>query len=122
MTTDDTDTGADTADAPIEAVEFYWRHGCGFCMSLHRKLERHGIPMDKRNIWEDPAAAAFVRSVADGNETVPTLRVGSRSLVNPSLDELVEALRAEAPHLVPDGYEPAPPTAVSRLFDRILGD
>ena len=30
------------------------------------------------NIWKDPAAAAFVRSVADGNETVPTVTVAGR--------------------------------------------
>jgi mycoredoxin len=28
------------------------------------------------NIWEDPQAAARVRSVANGNETVPTVFVG----------------------------------------------
>ena len=110
-----------TADR-IDAVEFYWRQGCGFCMSLHRKLERHGIPMAKHNIWEDPAAAAYVRSVANGNETVPTVRVGSAAMVNPSLDQVVEALRAEAPHLVPDDYEPQAPGAVSRLLDKLLGD
>ncbi len=73
-------------------VEFYWRPGCPFCMMLERSLAKKGIPLDKRNIWEDPNAAAFVRSVADGNETVPTVRIGSVSMVNPSARQVQAAL------------------------------
>ena len=73
-------------------VIFYWRPGCGFCAALERQLVRNEILFDKRNIWDDPAAAAFVRSVARGNETVPTIVVGDQSFVNPSIDEVVEAL------------------------------
>lgn len=87
----------------IEAIEFYWRPGCGFCMTLDRQLGRLDLPLRKHNIWEDPDAASFVRSVANGNETVPTLRVGGRSMVNPSTEQVLDALRAEAPHLLPAG-------------------
>jgi len=52
------------------------------------------------NIWRDPDAAAFVRSVADGNETVPTVTVAGRAMVNPSKKELLEAVKAHAPHLL----------------------
>jgi inosine-uridine nucleoside N-ribohydrolase len=41
------------------------------------------VPFTEVNIWQDPAAAAAVRAVADGNETVPTVEVGGRWLVNP---------------------------------------
>jgi len=34
------------------------------------------------NIWTDPAAAAFVRSVNGGDETVPTVAVAGETLVN----------------------------------------
>ncbi|TMZ38079.1 NrdH-redoxin, partial [Klebsiella pneumoniae] len=34
-----------------------------------------------------------------GDETVPTVFVGQRALVNPSMDELNEVVREEAPHL-----------------------
>jgi mycoredoxin len=89
----------------IDAVEFYWRPGCGFCAMLDRQLHQLGIPLAKRDIWEDPDAAAFVRSVAAGNETVPTIKVGSAALVNPSPGEVVDLLRAHAPSLLP--AEPA---------------
>ncbi len=89
-------------DTP-QAVTFYWRPGCGFCMALERRLGGIGVPLDKRNIWEDPEAAATVRSIANGNETVPTVVVGGARMVNPSVDRVLEAIRAEAPHLEPAG-------------------
>ena len=73
-------------------VTMYWRPGCGFCAALERQLVKHEIRFDKRNIWEEPDAAAFVRSVARGNETVPTVTVGDTSLVNPSLADVAELL------------------------------
>jgi glutaredoxin len=104
----------------IDAVEFYWRPGCGFCSSLARRLDAQDIPMDRRNIWEDTSAAAFVRSVARGNETVPTVRIGDVSLVNPHADEVIGILAEKAPALVPDDWEPARPGAVAQLMDKLL--
>ena len=82
-------------------IDFFWRPGCGFCMNLERSLSNTGIPFEKFNIWEGDDHAAFVRSVADGNETVPTVRVGEAALVNPTLDQVLEAVKAQVPHLVP---------------------
>lgn len=91
-------------EAPtIDAVTFYWRPGCPFCWRLERGLERLGIPLDKRDIWDDPAAAATVRSIADGNETVPTVVVGEHAMVNPPPAAVLAAVRAAAPHLAPEG-------------------
>ena len=84
----------------IDAVEFYWRPGCPFCIALRSRLRRSGIPAREVNIWEDPDAAARVRSVAGGNETVPTVFVGERSLVNPSITQLTDVLRETAPQLL----------------------
>lgn len=109
------------AEAPVEAITFYWRPGCGFCAHLHRELDKLDVPMDMHNIWEDPAAAAFVRSVANGNETVPTVVVGGTSMVNPAPAQVVAALAASAPHLVPEGYEPPRPGRAARMVSRLLG-
>lgn len=103
----------------IEAIDFYWRQGCGFCMALDRGLSRAGIPMNKKNIWDDPGNAEFVRSVANGNETVPTVVVGSTALVNPRVGQVMDALRHEAPHLVPDGTDE--PGAIGKLTQRLFG-
>ena len=34
------------------SVDFYWRPGCPFCMSLERSLDKMKIPLDKKNIWD----------------------------------------------------------------------
>ncbi len=96
-----TNPSATPADGPATTVEFYWRAGCGFCAALERQLDRLGVQLDKRDIWGDERAAAFVRSVAGGNEVVPTVRVASRSLVNPSAPAVVALIQAHAPHLMP---------------------
>ncbi|MBT8240829.1 MAG: NrdH-redoxin [Acidimicrobiia bacterium] len=91
--------------APVE-IDFYWRPGCPFCMSLERSLQKLAVPFTKHNIWDDPAAAAFVRSVANGNETVPTVRVGETSLVNPSAKDVVKAAAMELPGFIPESRRP----------------
>ena len=82
--------------APSATVIFYWRPGCGFCRRLSGELDELGVEVEARNIWEDPDAAAFVRSVANGNEVVPTVVVGPQALVNPRGVEVVDALRRVA--------------------------
>lgn len=88
-------------DAP--AVRFYWRPGCFFCASLERRLVDEGVTLEKLNIWDDASNAAFVRSVAGGNETVPTVVVGDEAMVNPSAAQVVEALRKQAAAAGGDG-------------------
>lgn len=90
-------------DGSAEELEFFWRPGCPFCMMLERDLEQAGIAVTRRNIWDEPEAAAIVRSVADGNETVPTIRIGDRSLVNPPISEVANLLAEVAPQLLPRG-------------------
>ena len=64
-----------------------------FCALLRRQLRSAGVPTDDRNIWDDPAAAAFVRRHANGNETVPTVDVAGTVMVNPSMRQVVAAAR-----------------------------
>ena len=90
--------------APV--VTFYWRPGCPFCVRLERDLDHLGVELDRRNIWDDPAHAAVVRSIANGNETVPTVVVGPHRMVNPPADQVIAALADVSPHLVPDGWVP----------------
>ncbi len=84
----------------ITEVTYYWRPGCPFCARLEQAMTQANVPMTKRNIWDDPSAAAFVRSVADGNETVPTVTIGDESWVNPSPQDLTKVLEERAPHLL----------------------
>jgi glutaredoxin-like protein len=70
----------------------YTRPGCPFSAKLRAKLALARIPYTKVDIWQDKDAAALVRSVNDGNELVPTVKVGEVFLSNPSVREIKAAL------------------------------
>ncbi|MDH4169062.1 MAG: NrdH-redoxin [Acidimicrobiia bacterium] len=101
-------------------IEYYWRPGCPFCMRLESKLARHDLPLERRNIWDDERHAATVRSVANGNETVPTVIIGDHALVNPSADEVLRVLQRESPHLVPADWEPSTGTRIGQTLGRLF--
>ena len=61
----------------------YWRPGCQFCLRLRLRLGPAASKAHWVNIWKDPDAAAAVRAIADGNETVPTVVAGEEARVNP---------------------------------------
>jgi mycoredoxin len=71
----------------------YWRPGCVFCKRLRFALWWHRLSVRQVNIWRDPEAAAFVRSVAGGNETVPTVVIDGRPMVNPAPRQVIAAVR-----------------------------
>jgi mycoredoxin len=76
----------------VSEVILYTRPGCPYSMRLRAKLRLARIPYTSVNIWEDAEAATVVRSVNDGDELVPTVRVGDTFLSNPSLREVRDAL------------------------------
>ena len=71
----------------------YWRPGCPYCVRLRVHLRVRRLWPQMCNIRTDPAAAAFVRSVAGGTETVPTVVIGGVAHVNPPPRMVVAALR-----------------------------
>ncbi len=100
-------------DAPVTVL---WRPGCPFCAMLLRGLERSGLTFGRVDIWEDPEAAAWVRSVADGNETVPTVRIVGAdpdqavALVNPSVSDVLAQVARLAPDALPGSSRTAAPS------------
>jgi len=92
-------TAADKDVDGVDGVVVYWRPDCVFCLALRLKLLFSGLPRTWVTIIGNPEARAFVRSVADGNETVPTVAFAGRALVNPSRRRLLATVREYAPHL-----------------------
>jgi mycoredoxin len=72
----------------------YWRPGCPFCLRLRATLAGSARRVHWVDIWKDPEAAAAVRAVADGNETVPTVILAGVPHVNPDPRWLLRQVRA----------------------------
>lgn len=86
-------SAADGARAAAEGrVVIYWRKGCPFTRRMRLVLGRRGVEAVWVDIWADPDAAAYVRSVNDGNETVPTVVIAGEPHTNPSPRQVAEAL------------------------------
>ncbi|WP_017542004.1 MULTISPECIES: glutaredoxin family protein [Nocardiopsis] len=94
----------------------YWRPGCPFCMALRGGLRTVGVRLNEVDIWSDAQAAARVRTITGGDETVPTVVVGPEEMVNPSVGAVVRAVREHAPHL-----ETGRRGGLRGLFSRVLG-
>lgn len=53
------------------------------------------VPFETVRHSEDEAAAALVRDANHGDEVSPTVRVGDRYLINPSVKDIRRARHAE---------------------------
>lgn len=68
--------------------------GCGFCARLRSTLGDRADEAQWINIWQDKEAAAFVRSINDGNETVPTVVLDGIPVTNPNPQVVLDKLAA----------------------------
>lgn len=78
-------------------VVVYWRPGCGYCARLRRTLGELGRRARWVDIWSDEEAAAFVRDVNEGNETVPTVVIDGTAHTNPDPRMVAERLERVDP-------------------------
>lgn len=79
-----------TGDAQLTMYTTVW---CGYCHRLRTALKSAGIGYSEIDIEQDPAAAEYVMSVNNGNQTVPTVKFPDGSaLTNPSLAEVTAKL------------------------------
>ena len=77
-------THAEARAAAQDGVAIYWRPGCPFCLALRARIGKYADRAVWVDIWEDPEGAAYVRSVNQGNETVPTVVINGEPHTNPS--------------------------------------
>jgi mycoredoxin len=118
-------SGSTTNDDPTPSpVTVYWRPGCLSCSSLLRGLERWGLPFERVNIWDEPEAAAVVRSVAGGAETVPTVLVDGLALVNPTPRDVLRVVAERVPEVLPAAAKEdlaRPPSRLGQVLGKVLG-
>lgn len=71
------------------SVKMFTTTWCGYCQRLKKQMSDAGVDFTEINIEEDPAAAAFVETANNGNQTVPTLLFPDGSTAtNPSLAQV----------------------------------
>ena len=87
-----TSVSHDAALAAAGDVVIYHRPGCSFCIRMKAMLGTRGRNAMWVDIWDDEEAAAFVRSLNDGNETVPTVVIDGTPHTNPPPSLVREAL------------------------------
>ena len=75
-----------------DEVIVYYRPGCPFAAKLRTKLKLARMPYRAIRFGEDADADEATRSVSDGNQISPTVRIGGQYLVNPPVHEIRKAL------------------------------
>ena len=95
-------------------LQVYWRPGCSYCSALRAALNDAGVNATWRNIRNDSDAAAFVRSAANGSETVPTVAYDDQVFVAPRPARLIADLQATHPELVIRPYRTWPPLRIAQ--------
>ncbi len=86
----------ETAVQSGHGVVVYHRPGCTFCIRMKAMLGSAGKQATWVDIWDDDEAAEYVRSVNDGNETVPTVVIDGQPMTNPAPSIVRDALTASA--------------------------
>lgn len=87
-------------------VAIYWRPGCPFSSRLRVAVRRRRDEIAWVNIWEDDAGRAYVASVNDGDETVPTVVIDGTAHTNPRPALVEHAVGAASRGRLP-GADPA---------------
>lgn len=84
--------------APQKAIVVFGRPNCPSVPPVLRLLDAAGVPYDYVNIREDADAAAQLRAITGGFESVPTLIFpDGRTLVEPGTIKLRQLLQEGAP-------------------------
>lgn len=78
----------------MEPITLYTTKTCGYCYRLKWRLKHKGIPYEEIDVNKHPEYNARILQATGGFRTVPTVEVGEKLLVNPSLAEIEAALGA----------------------------
>lgn len=77
-----------------ETITMYTTTWCGYCRRLKRQLDEERISYREIDVDEQAGFDERIVEATGGYRTVPTLEVGPRMLVNPTLGEVRAALAA----------------------------
>jgi mycoredoxin len=80
----------------MTVVTMFTTNWCGYCRRLKRQMEDEGIAFREVDLDRDASHDDRIRHATGGYRTVPTLEIGGRLLVNPTLRDVREALAGAA--------------------------
>jgi mycoredoxin len=75
-------------------VTMYSTTWCGYCRRLKRQFDEAGIAYEEVDVDVEKHYGDLIVEATGGYRTVPTVQVGERLLVNPTLKEVELALGA----------------------------
>jgi mycoredoxin len=75
-------------------VILYSTPWCGYCRRLKRQLGESGVGFEEIDIDQESHHGDRIEAQTGGFRTVPTVEVGDRLLVNPTVGEVLEAISA----------------------------
>ncbi len=76
----------------MNAIKMYSTGWCGHCRRLKRQLAAEGISVVEVDADARPDVSKRIVEATGGYRVVPTLEIGPRLLVNPSIHEVKAAL------------------------------
>jgi mycoredoxin len=75
-----------------QQVTMYTTESCGHCRRLKRQLDEAGIEVVEVDVDLHREHDGKIRAAGGGHRTVPTIEIGARLLVNPSVIEVKAVL------------------------------
>ena len=78
----------------MSEVTMYSTPWCGYCRRLKRQFDEAGIAYVEVDLDEHPRFGDRIVEATGGSRVVPTIEVGGRLLVNPTLVEVEHAISA----------------------------
>lgn len=79
-----------------QPITMYTTAWCGYCKRLERQMDDAGIAFNSVDIEAQEQFGDRIEAQTGGYRTVPTLEIGGRLYVNPSIGQVKKALSATA--------------------------
>jgi mycoredoxin len=79
-----------------QTVTMYSTTWCGYCVRLKRQFDEAGIAYREIDVEVEEQYNDRIIEATGGYRTVPTIQIGDRLLVNPTLKEVEHVLGATA--------------------------
>ena len=78
----------------VTSITMFTTTWCGHCRRLKRQMTEAGLTFEEVDLDRDPSHDGRIVAATGGHRIVPTLDVGGKLLVNPTIAEVASAASA----------------------------